>query len=322
MIGPRPCCSRPSSGRRRSPELLRLLGGVRFARTGPGRRGGAQEGRSARSPRRAHPVHPGHVVRGDGPSGLGATRASYPCGGRSPKRALRLLDRPPRLRRRPVRGRGGRPQARRSRSIPAFMKAHDNLGLSYEALGRSDEAIASYETALRLNRASTAPSPWPALNLGLLLRSARVASTRPRRSFASRCAPIPRSPRATTSSGSLSKRGADATRPSRSWRTRRGATPPIPSPNTPWPALYRRGGDAAQADRALDLFQRLKKEKSQAGSEPRQSPPGLDRRTNARPRTRSAPPPERPAGRSPLLSTRRSSGWPGRCRTGGRRRWR
>jgi tetratricopeptide (TPR) repeat protein len=52
---------------------------------------------------------------------------------------------------------------------PGFTRAWDNLGLNYEALGRFDDAVRSYEEALRLNRASEAPSPWPALNLGLLL---------------------------------------------------------------------------------------------------------------------------------------------------------
>jgi len=50
-----------------------------------------------------------------------------------------------------------------------FVKAHDNLGLSYEALGKYDEAIRSYQEAVRLNRELKAPSPWPPLNLGILL---------------------------------------------------------------------------------------------------------------------------------------------------------
>ena len=52
---------------------------------------------------------------------------------------------------------------------PGSMRAWDNLGLNYDALGRFDDAVRSYEEALRLNRASEEPSPWPALNLGLLL---------------------------------------------------------------------------------------------------------------------------------------------------------
>lgn len=54
---------------------------------------------------------------------------------------------------------------------PTFARAHDNLGLCYEALHQSDEAIRHYREAVRLNRLDEAPSGWPALNLGILLRT-------------------------------------------------------------------------------------------------------------------------------------------------------
>jgi len=55
---------------------------------------------------------------------------------------------------------------------PALVRAHDNLGLCYEALNQPDEAIAHYREAIRLNRAATkTASPWPVLNLGILLRT-------------------------------------------------------------------------------------------------------------------------------------------------------
>ena len=55
---------------------------------------------------------------------------------------------------------------------PTFARAHDNLGLCYEALNQSDEAIPHYREAVRLNRVDgKARSGWPALNLGILLRS-------------------------------------------------------------------------------------------------------------------------------------------------------
>jgi len=55
---------------------------------------------------------------------------------------------------------------------PAFARAHDNLGLCYEALHQTDEAIPHYREAVRLNRLDKeAPSAWPALNLGILLRT-------------------------------------------------------------------------------------------------------------------------------------------------------
>jgi tetratricopeptide (TPR) repeat protein len=54
---------------------------------------------------------------------------------------------------------------------PGFARAHDNLGLCYEALHQPDAAIAHYREAVRLNRGEPHPSGWPALNFGILLRS-------------------------------------------------------------------------------------------------------------------------------------------------------
>jgi tetratricopeptide (TPR) repeat protein len=50
-----------------------------------------------------------------------------------------------------------------------FMRAYDNLGLTYEALGQYDDAERVYKQAVVLNRHANQPSPWPALNLGALL---------------------------------------------------------------------------------------------------------------------------------------------------------
>jgi tetratricopeptide (TPR) repeat protein len=54
---------------------------------------------------------------------------------------------------------------------PDFVRAYDNLGLCYEALNQQEQALVQYRKALDLNRRAPAKSPWPALNLGILLRS-------------------------------------------------------------------------------------------------------------------------------------------------------
>jgi tetratricopeptide (TPR) repeat protein len=55
---------------------------------------------------------------------------------------------------------------------PAFTRAHDNLGLCYEALNQPEDAIPHYREAVRLNRLDgKAGSGWPPLNLGILLRT-------------------------------------------------------------------------------------------------------------------------------------------------------
>ena len=53
---------------------------------------------------------------------------------------------------------------------PQFMRAHDNLGLCYEALDDPQKAIVHYREAIRLNRQARTKSPWPPTNLAILLR--------------------------------------------------------------------------------------------------------------------------------------------------------
>lgn len=53
---------------------------------------------------------------------------------------------------------------------PGMVRAHDNLALSLEAMGRNNEAIAVYRRAVDLNRKTRPCSAWPPLNLAILLR--------------------------------------------------------------------------------------------------------------------------------------------------------
>ncbi len=57
------------------------------------------------------------------------------------------------------------------RRDPGFVRAHDNLGLCAEALNQPDQALAHYRKANELNRAAAEKSPWPPLNMAILLRS-------------------------------------------------------------------------------------------------------------------------------------------------------
>jgi tetratricopeptide (TPR) repeat protein len=52
-----------------------------------------------------------------------------------------------------------------------FVRAYDNLGLCYEALNQQEKAIEHYRTAIDLNRLAPSKSPWPPLNLAILLRT-------------------------------------------------------------------------------------------------------------------------------------------------------
>jgi tetratricopeptide (TPR) repeat protein len=147
---------------------------------------------------------------------------------------------------------------------PAFVKAHDNLGLSYEALGRDDDARASFERAVTLNRDAATRSPWPPHNLGLLLtRAGREAEAEP--FFREALRHDPRFAPAHYQLGvALEKTG----RPGEAVPLLEEAArldPGYPEPHYALARILRRQGRAADADRALETFQRLKKKAGPAG---------------------------------------------------------
>ena len=53
---------------------------------------------------------------------------------------------------------------------PSSVRAHDNLGLSYDALNEPDRALAHHRKAAELNRAAETKSAWPPLNFAIVLR--------------------------------------------------------------------------------------------------------------------------------------------------------
>ena len=145
---------------------------------------------------------------------------------------------------------------------PRYMKAHDNLGLCYEALGRFDEARRSWEEAILLNREQQAKSPWPALNLGLLLtRLDRLdeAEARFRESLGS----DPRFPPARYQLGITLEKKGRVTEAVAEIEEAARLDPAYPEPQYALSRLYRRAGDKEKADRALRRFQEAKKAKDQ-----------------------------------------------------------
>jgi tetratricopeptide (TPR) repeat protein len=54
---------------------------------------------------------------------------------------------------------------------PKMMRAYDSLGLCYDYLGQSNEAIKHYNRAVELNRLQSRPSPWPHVDLAISLVS-------------------------------------------------------------------------------------------------------------------------------------------------------
>ena len=140
---------------------------------------------------------------------------------------------------------------------PGYLKAYDNLGLALDALGRYDEAIQSSEEALRLNRARAAHSPWPALNLGLvLMRLDRLDEAETL--FRESAREDPRfAPAAYQLGVVLEKRGRNAEAAAALGEAVR-LDPRYAEPHYVLARLYRRAGENEKADRALEQFQQIK----------------------------------------------------------------
>jgi Flp pilus assembly protein TadD len=145
---------------------------------------------------------------------------------------------------------------------PGLAKAHDSLGLCYEALGRFDEAERSWQEAIRLESGKPTRSPWPSLNLGIMLARldrADAAEARFRESIA--C--DPRFALAHYQLGlALEKKGRTPDAMAELEEAAR-LDPAASEAQYALARVYRRAGDGQKADRALQRFEELKKEKDQ-----------------------------------------------------------
>ena len=145
-----------------------------------------------------------------------------------------------------------------------FMKAHDNLGLCYDALGRFDEALASYGEAVRLNRSQASPSPWPPLNMGLLFyRLDRRDEAEPLLRESMRL--DPRFPQAHYQLGVLLERKGSEEEAARELLEAARLDPAYPEPQYALARIYRRRGELEKADRALERVSAAEGGKEEAG---------------------------------------------------------
>ena len=140
---------------------------------------------------------------------------------------------------------------------PGFVRARDNLGLCYEALGKHTEALENYKEAVRLNRQAPRGSPWPPLNLALLLlKSGKLdeAEAYVRESLRY----DPAFAQAHCHLGVLLEKQRKPEEAVKELDQAATLDPAYPDPHYALARIYRKRGDLDKADKALATFLKLK----------------------------------------------------------------
>jgi tetratricopeptide (TPR) repeat protein len=150
---------------------------------------------------------------------------------------------------------------RRALELDAYsMRAYDNLGLTQEALGKFDDAIATYERAMRLNRTRTPSSPWPPLNLGaLLVKLNRLEEAEQNLREALRY--DPQFPQAHYQLGLVLEKQKRDREALAALEAAIRFDPDYPEPHYVLGRIYRRLGDSAKAEIAWSKFEKLRRER-------------------------------------------------------------
>jgi tetratricopeptide (TPR) repeat protein len=143
-----------------------------------------------------------------------------------------------------------------------FTRAHDNLGLCYEALNDDDQAVAHYREAIRLNREARTKSPWPPTNLGILLAQ-RGALEEAGALLREAIGYDDNFPNAHYQLGKLLEQQGQNDQAIAALRRAAALDPAYPEPHYVLARIYRRLGRAAEADEALATFQRLRAARDQ-----------------------------------------------------------
>jgi tetratricopeptide (TPR) repeat protein len=151
---------------------------------------------------------------------------------------------------------------------PSFFRAYDNLGLALEGVGRHDDALRAFETAIEWNSKQTFPSPWPPLNLGTMFyRLGRVEEAEPYLRDAVRYGPD--LAQAQYQLGALLENRGEPGRAIEHLTRAAELDPADPKPHYVLGRIYRRQGDEQKARAALARFSELEKKRNDARKGPR-----------------------------------------------------
>jgi tetratricopeptide (TPR) repeat protein len=146
---------------------------------------------------------------------------------------------------------------------PDFMRAYDNLGLCYEALGEFEQACKSYEKANQLNRAQGLKSAWPPLNLGTLLLG-RGGGSEAEAYLREAVSCDPKLPQARLQLGTLLEKQMKYREAIQELNEATTLDPSYPEPHYALARIYRTTGDLKSAEMAAKTFQALKQKKQEA----------------------------------------------------------
>jgi tetratricopeptide (TPR) repeat protein len=144
---------------------------------------------------------------------------------------------------------------------PQMMRAYDNLGLCYDYLGKYDEAIASYNRAVELNREQAQPSPWPHVNLAISLMAVdklAEAENHLRKAIAYDA----RLPQAHYQLGQALEKQGKYDEATESLKRAAALDPTYPEPHYTLSRIYQRQGKSEEAKKSVERFQQLKKTKT------------------------------------------------------------
>jgi tetratricopeptide (TPR) repeat protein len=145
---------------------------------------------------------------------------------------------------------------------PASMRSHDNLGLCYEALDDVPTALEHYREAIRLNRRASGKSPWPALNLGILLRQ-RGELDEADALFREALKYDPESAKAHYELAVLLDQRGQADEALEHLKRATALDSAYPDPYYLLSRIYRRRGNTSEAEAALAAFRRLREARGQ-----------------------------------------------------------
>lgn len=140
---------------------------------------------------------------------------------------------------------------------PRMMRAYDNLGLCYDFLGRFDEAIFYYRKAIELNRLQAKPSPWPHVNLAVVL-TARGNLEESERLLREALHYDPKLPQTHYQLGVLLEKRGKYSEAIETLKKTAALDPTYPEPYYTLSRVYQKLGDTASAQEAIAQFQKLK----------------------------------------------------------------